>query len=256
MSQTWVPILMYHALDVRSSLIALTPERFAWQMQWLYAHGFQTLSLSQLAEALANKARLPSKAVVLTFDDGFASTYQIAFPIMARYGFTATVFLVSGYCGRHNDWPDQPLAVPQLPLLTWEQVREMDHYGIEFGGHTIHHPWLDKLQGDDLAEEVLGSKQAIEEQLGHAISCFAYPYGRYNSAVVKAVSQTYRAACTTQLGIVDAQSNPLLLERIEMLYMAHPWIFPQLATSFLPRYLDLRRLLRSAANTILRRAWK
>ncbi len=256
MSQPQVPILMYHALDARSSLIALTPKAFAWQMQWLYMNGFQTISLAQLAAALSHTTRLPPKSVVLTFDDGFASTYQVAFPIMARYGFTATVFLVSGYCGRHNDWPDQPIAVPQLPLLTWDQVREMDRYGVEFGGHTIHHPWLDKLKDDDLADEVVGSKQAIEEQLGHAITCFAYPYGRYNSAVVKAVGQTYRTACTTRLGFVDAQSNRLLLARIEMLYIGHPWIFQQLPTSLFPLYLDFRRLLRTTANTMLGRAWK
>jgi hypothetical protein len=104
--------------------------------------------------------------------------------------------------------------------------------------------------------EVLGSKQAIEEQLGHAIACFAYPYGRYKSAAKQAVGQTYRGACTTRLGLVNAQSHPLLLERIEMLYIAHPWLFQRQSTSLFPLYLNTRRLMRTLAATLLRRAWK
>lgn len=256
MRKTQVPILTYHALDESRSIIALSPTVFTWQMRWLHQNGYQVIPLSRLVQHLRNGDPLPTRSIVITFDDGFETVYTRAFPVLARHGFPATVFLVTGYCGRQNDWPNQPLIVPRLSLLTWARIREMDRYGIEFGAHSITHPWLDRVAPDELEYEILFSKANIEEQVGHSIELFAYPYGRYNEAIRAIVSRAYAGACTTRLGMVGIESDPLALERIEALYVARPLIFRQLANPLFSFYVNLRRPLRALSSFILNRPWQ
>jgi peptidoglycan/xylan/chitin deacetylase (PgdA/CDA1 family) len=194
--------------------------------------------------------------VVLTFDDGFASVYTRAFPILARYGFPATVFLVSGYCGKRNDWAGQPTCVPRLPLLTWEEVAELDRHGIEIGAHTHTHPRLDHLPPAEAEREIAGSKAAIEEQLGHAIELFAYPYGRYDGATRAAVGRAYTGACTTRLGRVAGRSDPLAVERVDVQCLESATVFRGLFSRWMPTYLSVRGILRQAVAVALRRAWR
>lgn len=247
---------MYHALDEQPSPIAIRPAVFAWQMRWLHEHGYRAIPLSRLVQCLHRNEPLPQRAVVITFDDGFESIYTAAFPILAEYGFAATVFLVTGYCGRQNDWPHQPLAIPCRPLLAWPQIRQLHEHGIEFGAHTITHPWLDRLAPADIEREVLASKAAIEDQLGHAVHVFAYPYGRYTPAVRAIVGRAFSGACSTRLGLVESGSDPLALERIEMLYLTQPMLFQWLAHPSFSFYLDLRRMARATAGTLLGRPWQ
>jgi peptidoglycan/xylan/chitin deacetylase (PgdA/CDA1 family) len=256
MRKTQVPILTYHALEESPSIIALSPAVFAWQLRWLHQNGYQVIPLSRLVQHVCNGDPLPSRSIVITFDDGFATSYTHAFPVLMRYGFPATIFLVAGYCGRQNDWPDQPLAVPRLSLLTWAQIREMDRHGIEFGAHSITHPWLDRLAPDELEYEILVSKASIEEQVGHTIECFAYPYGRHNEAIKAIVGRAYAGACTTRLGMVGIGSDPLALERIEALYVARSLIFRQLLNPLFSSYVNLRRPLRALSSFILSRPWQ
>jgi peptidoglycan/xylan/chitin deacetylase (PgdA/CDA1 family) len=254
--QTQIPILMYHALDESHSIIATPPATFASQMRWLYENDYHVIPLSHLVQHLHRRTSLPARSIVITFDDGFESIYTVAFPILARYGFSATVFLVAGYCGGSNNWPHQPQAILHHPLLTWAQVREMDGQGIEFGAHTMNHPWLDQLTPGEIEYEVLSSKAQIEEQIGHPIDLFAYPYGRYNEEVRTIVGRAYAGACSTRLGMAGPRSDLFALERIEMLYLAHPLLFRQLSNPSFPLYLLLRRWLRTTAATILKRPWK
>lgn len=254
--QVWVPVLMYHAIDENPSIISLRPAVFAWQMHWLYENGYRVISLSRLVQYLRDGDPLPARSVVITFDDGFESIYKFAFPVLARYGFPATVFLVAGYCGRQNNWPDQPASVPYRSLLTWAQIREMDCQEIEFGAHSVSHPRLDQLSAEQVSDEIFGSKAHIEDGLGHAVELFAYPYGRYNAAVKAVVRRAFAGACTTRLDVVKRKSDPLALARIDVNYVAHPSLFRQLMKAWFPLYLGLRRPLRAFASFALRQPWQ
>lgn len=247
---------MYHALDETPSVITIPPGVFAWQMSWLHENAYQVISLRQLVQLRLDNKPLPVRSVVITFDDGFESVYRDAFPSLARYGFPATVFLVGDYCGRYNDWPDQPATVPRLSLSTWSQIREMRRHGIEFGAHTLSHPWLDRLSAEEAEYEILTSKTIIEEHLGHAVNLFAYPYGRYNAVVKQIVEREFMGACGTRLGLVDLNSDPFTLERVEILYLTHPLLFQGLSGPFFSGYLNLRRLLRTTTSKIMRRPWQ
>jgi peptidoglycan/xylan/chitin deacetylase (PgdA/CDA1 family) len=247
---------MYHALAETPSVISVLPKVFAWQMQWLHKNGYQAVSLGRLVDYLIGDAELPERSIVITFDDGFAGVFTNAFPVLQQYGFSATVFLVSNYCGKDNYWPGQPTTVPRLPLMTWSQIREMDRHQIEFGGHTANHPPLHQLSIPEIENEVLNSKLELESQLGHSINMFAYPYGQYNAAVKSIVGQVYRGAVTTRLGMVQTDADPLELQRIEMLYLNHPRVFGLINGPLFPHYLAIRSLGRSVAATLLNRAWK
>ena len=146
-------------------------------MQTLHQRGVNVISLGQLVDGLTNGEPLPDRSVVLTFDDGFENVYQLAFPILQQYGFPATVFLVAGYCGKTNHWPSQPSGIPRLPIMTWEQIQEMDRADIEFGAHTHNHPRLDRVSGSELTLEVVNAKIVLEDHLGHQVDHFSYPYG-------------------------------------------------------------------------------
>lgn len=251
----WVPILMYHSVDESRSVVSTPPALFEWQMGWLNEKGYRVLPLSRLVQCIRDGVPLPTRSVVISFDDGFESVYTTAFPILARYGFPATVFVVADYCADKNDWPGQPPTVPRLPLLNWTQICEMARHGIEIGAHSLSHPRLDQLPHARVSREILDSKAQIEERLGHPVNLFAYPYGRQNGQVRAIVRRVFEGACTARPDIVKQDSDLLALDRIDALYVAHPLIFRQLLSSWFPLYLGMRRLLRSAASFILRRQW-
>src|SRR5207247_6565193 len=173
--------------------------------------------------------------------------YERAFPVLARHGFSATIFVVADYCGRDNSWPSQPAGIPRRPLSTWQQVRELDRFGIEIGAHTLSHPRLDRIAPDQMEAEVVGSKARIEQQVGHQVDLFAYPYGRYDSAARALVGRTYVGACGTRPGLVNPGSDPFILDRIEARYLAQRLALRILPSAVLGPYLELRRLLRSGA---------
>lgn len=251
-----IPVLMYHALDEQRSAISIPPSVFERQMKALHEGGFSVITLSDLVSKLQSGEALPERSVVITFDDGFEGVYTHGLPILQRYGFPATVFLVAGYCGKTNDWPSQPAGIPRLPLSDWPHIQEMERYGIEFGAHTHSHPRLDRLPPDELEREIVESKAIIEDKLGHEVNHFAYPYGRHNDVSAEMVSRTYSSACTTYLSMVTSESNPLALERVEALYLQSPRLVRLLANPAMPFYLGVRRKIRSTATALLHRDWE
>lgn len=252
-SSSTLPILMYHGVDARPSVVTLHPDRFRWQIEWLNKCGYNGISLGELVRCIAAGESFPARAVVLTFDDGYQNLYTEAFPILRQYGFSATVFLVAGFCNKDNRWPSQPLNIPTMKLLTWEQIGEMARFGIEFGSHTINHPRLDRLPANTLHHEVVMSKVILEDRLGRPITTFAYPYGQYSEVVRDAVRNTYDLACGTQLGLATPTSDPYVLERVEAGYLSQRWVFQQLFHPIFPYYLSIRNVGRVIRSAILSR---
>ncbi|MCH8868309.1 MAG: polysaccharide deacetylase family protein [Chloroflexi bacterium] len=251
-----IPILSYHAIDEQRSPISVTPDAFRRQMQALSESRCNVITLGRLVNALRGDGELPDRSVAITFDDGFESTYKHAFPVLQSHGFAATVFAVAGYCGKLNDWPSQPAGIPRMQLMDWPQIAEMERHGIEFGAHTYTHPRLDQTPASDLEREIVHSKHVMEDKLGHAVDLFAYPYGRFNTISADMVGATYAGACTTRLGTVTEASDPLALERVEILYVQHPRVMRHLSGRAFSWYLDIRRPIRSLASAVLRREWE
>lgn len=234
-------ILTYHSISAGSSPLKISPSLFAEQMEWL-GRNTSVISLAVLVEALRKRLPLPSRAVVLTFDDGFADFYSHAVPVLLRLNLPAIVFLPTQYMGRANSWPGQPGWVEEQPLMNWDQVRELSEKGIQFGAHSWSH--ADLTGASALSEEILASKRDLQTQVGREPLFFCYPYGRWNPTVRESVSHHYQAACSTFAAAVSSTSDIYALPRVDAHYLRSPRVFRSLFTSRLAAYIALRRFVR------------
>ncbi|HWI53274.1 MAG TPA: polysaccharide deacetylase family protein [Symbiobacteriaceae bacterium] len=202
-------IITYHSVrpvgsGARSSYVH--PDDFAAQMRWLVQAGYQVVPLTALAECLQRGDRLPDNWVCITFDDGYADNYIHAFPVLRQYKLPATIFLVSGKINR------DPL------FLTFDQMAEMSHHGIDFGAHTVDHVSLSSLPAAEAERQVRESLQQVEVMQGATPRHFCYPFGHYNETVEGFVrSAGFLSCCTEQAGTVQSGSNPLRLRRAGIL---------------------------------------
>ncbi len=242
-------ILTYHSLNTSGSVIALPPETFRSQMRSLFDRGIEVVPLETLAAAGDQEINGP--AVALTFDDGFEDFYEAAFPVLSQYRFPATVFLVSGYCGRTNDWPGQPPSAGGRPLLNWSKIAELHRAGIRFGAHTVTHPRLPALPWKQAAGEVLDSRKQIEDRLGTAVTTFAYPYGAESPRLRSLVAENFALGCSTRLGQLRPDSPKASLERIDTYYLSNLFWYRHLFHRRTSGYLLLRAQLRRWKNRLL-----
>lgn len=198
----WPLILAYHSVSAeRRDNLAVQPHDFAAQMAWLNRRGYRSLTL---AEYLRRPPVHGERVVIITFDDGYADNYSQAWPILRRYGFVATIFLVADYVGTEHVfyWDVPKLAAPSAAapyrLLTWDQIEAMAAQGIEFGSHTCTHPELTAVSPAQCAEEVARSRRDLEQRLGAEVVSFCYPRGKLNADVMRQVAQAgYRGAVVT-----------------------------------------------------------
>jgi peptidoglycan/xylan/chitin deacetylase (PgdA/CDA1 family) len=242
-------ILTYHSLDDSGSVISMSPQAFAEQMQILHDMDMKVVPLSNIREVLGGRND-SGPLIAITFDDGFRNIYEHGFPILQRYGFPATVFLVTDYCGKTNDWPGQPLHMKRYPLLTWDEIREMSKGMIEFGSHTQTHPDLTMLPADRVDEELLGSKGKIEDTIGRPVDLFAYPYGTFDDAVRNVAQSRFGLSCSTSLGFVNRKSDLFALERLDMYYLRRPMVFERLLSKEMEVYMHFRRGVRNLRNRV------
>ncbi|MBI3950394.1 MAG: polysaccharide deacetylase family protein [Acidobacteria bacterium] len=246
-----IAILTYHSIDDSGSALSTSPRLFAEQMQILYELGLRVIGLDEVSQALAASGPAES-LVVITFDDGFQSISEHAHPVLQRYGFTATVFLVTDYCGKTNSWPSQPWHIERRPLLQWSEIKQMSAAGISFGSHTRTHPDLRMVSRRDAEEELLVSKRTIEDALGQPVYTLAYPYGGYDDVIRRLAAEQFTIACSTALGFARPGSDPLGLERLDMYYLRRPALLRHLFFPQVNAYIGLRRYLRNTRHRVQR----
>lgn len=208
-----VPILMYHYLStppanadkVRLDL-SVSPENFEAQLKWLKENGYATIRLDDLYENLAHGAPIPKKAVILTFDDGYRDFYENAFPLLKKYGFSATVFVISDYINSGN-----------AMYLTWPMVTEMSKAGISIESHSRTHLDLRGRSYDKLIWEILGPIEAIEAYTGKRPRFFCYPMGYHDEAEIRVLKSVGTlAAVTTAYGKTHTLDTAMLWSRVRI----------------------------------------
>lgn len=212
---TRVPILMYHSVDDSSTAACVRPERFEEQMAYLSKAGYQSVDLDAVYEYLSQGTALPAKPIVITFDDGYRDNLVNAYPILKKYRMRATIFLSTDYMGFSNRW-NAADGVPQRQLLSWEEARVLANDPLlSFQPHTCAHPKMTIIPVNQVREELVRSKEAIEERLEGPCHHFSYPYGDFNEEVCDVVREVgFRTACTTRWGHNRKGDDPLRLYRI------------------------------------------
>lgn len=190
-------ILMYHSVGEplgKKSLLNVSEGVFQRQMSFLHDDGYHVVSLLDLADLISHNKKVPFKTVVITFDDGFENNYTRAYPILKKYNFPATIFVITGYIGRQKE-----MLGHRYEFLNKEMLLELSEGGlVTIGSHTKNHPYLsDCKNADEFYDEISGSKKYLEDILKKPVETFAYPVGGYNENVVKCVKDAgYRIAVT------------------------------------------------------------
>lgn len=174
------PILVYHSISAPAGnaardAYAVSASTFAAQMDHLAAREIAVISLDALVASLTGGPAVPERAVVITFDDGWRSQYAYAFPVLQRHGFTATFFVFTNPIGRS----------PRF--MTWAQVTDLRRAGMTIGSHGWTHPHLTTASPRELQQEIVESRQTLEQRLGTRITLFAYPFGEHPPAAEDAV---------------------------------------------------------------------
>jgi len=194
-----VPVLNYHnfSLDRSTNRMIVTKAAFEEQMKLLKDKGYRVITLNQLLNFLEFKGQIPKKSVVITIDDGWRSTYDIALPILKKYGYPATLFIYTD------------LIVGSKKTLSWELIQEMVKDGIDLQGHTKTHRILTLMDRKEsfreyfgtIEKELLESARIIKAKTGKDVKYLAYPDGETNHLVIELVKKYgYLGAFTVKRG--------------------------------------------------------
>ena len=234
-----LPILMYHSIsdDPETGVspyyrTATSPAVFRQHMTLLKSEGYQGVDLSTgLAwlkssalrtetlnpQSSTDNSHPPNRPVVLTFDDGFHDFYTSGFPILQKFGFTATMFLPTAFISNSG----VRRSFRGKECLTWDEIRELRVAGMEFGSHTISHPKLVDLEWAEIESELSNSKSEIERQLDAPVTSFAYPYAfpqahrAFGDAFRDRLRQSgYQTCVTTTIGRAHTHDDPYRLCRL------------------------------------------
>ena len=211
-----VPVLMYHRFaqeapaGTRFPDLYVTPSAFDAQLSALNARGWHTITAAALGEAIRARTALPARTFVISVDDGHVNGYTIAWPIMQRYGFVGTFYVVTGHMGDPG-------------FLTWDMAAALAAAGNEIANHTVSHVSLPSFHGAALAAQIDDAGSAIQTQLAlrgvtTTVQTFAYPYGHTSPEATRLLAaRGYTLAVTTVFGDVPISSaEPLLYPRVRV----------------------------------------
>ena len=201
-----VMVLNYHKIDDMDISLAVPPADFERQMEYLSQKGYNVITVDDFRAAVEDGKELPKNAVLITFDDGYADNYTNAYPILKKYKFPATIFVITDFVGKEN-------------YLTWDNLRQMQKDGISIESHTATHKSLTDLSDEDLRRELVASREKIESELGTKVSFIAYPTGAYNLHIAQLTKEAgYMGAFTVKYGNADENSNVYAIERVPVFH--------------------------------------
>ena len=217
-----VPILLYHQLVTllnKADYYHLPASEFEKQLAWLKANNYHTINLNDLVMIQLDQGRsidssinqVPEtkdyglwtdKLIILTFDDGTRDHYLYAFPLLKKYDYTATFFIISSYIDT---------------TLTEKEIKEMSDAGMSIQSHTHTHKYLDELNASEIKKELKMSKTIIESITKKPVNFLAIPGGWYDERVLKIAKEIgYKAICTSDIGTNSLKKSNFVLKRIDV----------------------------------------
>jgi peptidoglycan/xylan/chitin deacetylase (PgdA/CDA1 family) len=220
-----IPILCYHNIGpsppgTRFGLLHTNPDRFERQLWTLRRLGLRGVAVQEGLRHLAESARC--NLVMLTFDDGYVDTLTVALPLLKKYAFTATCYVVSDSIGAYNHW-DAEYLQERKPLMNLGQIQQWLGAGMELGSHSRSHPRLPELDAAAAGGEIDGSREALRAMFGVPVEHFSYPYGSFNDSTIELVKRAgYRSAVSVAPGLAGGSDDPYSLPRI-LVNGQHGW---------------------------------
>lgn len=212
-----IPILCYHNIgepprDSAFGLLYTSAEKFERQLWTMRRLGLRGVSIGDGLRSLDNNSA--ANLVMLSFDDGYLDTLTAALPLLQKYCFTATCYVVSGAIGSCNSWDAAALGETK-PLMTHLQLQQWLAAGMEIGSHSSSHARLQSLDLEAAQQEIAGSRAALRSAFGVAVDHFCYPYGGYAAPTIELVKRAgYRSAVTVERGIARSTDDRYRLPRI------------------------------------------
>jgi len=210
-----VPILCYHRFaDSCDSPLCMPADVFERQMRYLKENGYRVIGPEELLDFLEYRKAIPKNAVMISVDDGYRSVYNVAYPILRKYGFTATLFIYIDYVGVSSK------------ALTWDLLRELKQEGFYIGSHSLAHSDLSKKKENEddeaylarLKKEIFRSKEIIDRELDQDTLIFSYPFGRRNETAISLSRQAgYKLAVTVDRGGNPFFEDPFSIRRDQVL---------------------------------------
>lgn len=207
--QIFAPVLIYHHVkplkrtdDAIERGLTVLPSQFAAQLRYLRTAGYHPVTALQLIQHLRMGSSLPSKPVVMTFDDGYSDMFQDVYQPLLRAHLGGTFFIVPSFVGTSR-------------YLTWRQLQIMAAHGMDIEAHTMTHPDLTRIGPRGLRWQLGECRRELQARLRRSVRLFAYPYGAYSLDVIAAVSRAgYHAAFTTREGWVASSAHALTEPRV------------------------------------------
>ncbi len=237
-----IPILMYHRIaSVEGDRNSLPADKLEEQLMYLSSHGYHSITMDQLQAHLLEKKELPEKPVVLTFDDGYKDNLTTALPLLEKYHQVGNVFSITDWIGKENKWEDfgkeLTVTMDESELLQWQAA---GHY---IGSHTLSHPFLTRLNRDEMAKELKESKKSLETLTGKKVECICYPYGDFNETVAEEAKRAgYKLGLAIFYHVPLWQENLLALPRIPIPSKQKMWEFKLKVSSLHLIFVALRQL--------------
>jgi len=204
-------ILLYHHVDTDTPpSTSISPDNFRAHLDYLRDNEFTVVGLPEMIEALQNQSPLAAKSVAITFDDGYISIYEKAFPMLQEYGFPFTLFVSTG-----------PIDARQANYMNWEQIREMSDAGVTIANHMVEHPYMLDRAGDEddarwlerMRDELLTAEETISSETGQEHRFLAYPYGEFNQQLKTMLAEEGFVGLAQNSGAVGYHSDFLALPR-------------------------------------------
>ncbi|MCP5055527.1 MAG: polysaccharide deacetylase family protein [bacterium] len=237
-------VLTFHGVDDSGSVLSVSSDALAGLVAGVRAANHEIVPQAELME----KPEIPDR-VALTFDDGFRSVHDAAFPVLRDADAPATLFLTTGFLGSDNHWPGQPGCAPRFSMLDWEYVEALHGSGWAIEAHTGRHLDLRTLGADELDAELAVADEAIEARLGRRPEAFAYPYGYHDERVRERASRRYRWSWTTRLAALSGGEATTMLPRLDAFYLRSPHVYDRFGGSGFSLYPALRRFLREVRGS-------
>lgn len=198
-----IPVLCYHDVNPKQSNdLLLDPEKFKAQMQYLKDNNYIPITLEELYGFLKENKEIPTKSVVITFDDGYKGNYTYAYPILKDFNFKATIFMIS-------DFVDNDL------YLSKKELKELSDNGIEIQSHTARHNDLSKLSKDAQIATMKTSKKALEAIVNRSVDYIAYPFGNSNPSTREAGKEAgYKLGFNLNGKMADKSDHSYNIDRL------------------------------------------